>query len=109
MSMKEAYLEKVRGQLAEWRSWIDQYRAAAVDQHALRVLRRLEESHQYACTQVDTLQAARGSAWEGGKIALEEALVRLKQELDESGAGRAGHYLALNASRSHTAAPFPRK
>jgi hypothetical protein len=109
MSMREAYLEKVRAQLAEWQTWIEQYRQTEMDGQAERMLQRLEDSCQVACCQLETLQSAHGSAWESTKQAVECALIELKQLLDESGAGQAGQHLVIQSSRAHAFEPFPRK
>ena len=112
MSMKEAYLDKVRAQLAEWHIRIEQYRdlvVNATDVQAQRMLKRLEDSYELACCQLETLRNTPGNAWESAKEGLEHAMVDLKRILDDSGAGRTGQNLAVQSSRAHAFAPFPRR
>lgn len=115
MGMREAYIEKVTAQLVEWQTWIERYKIDATSPRSgwpvnpSRMLQRLEDSYQSACFHLENLNTSHDSGWDNSKDEVEQAMIGLKMALDESGAGRAGHSLALHSSRAHMFAPFPRK
>lgn len=115
MGMREAYIEKVTSQLAEWHAWIEQHTAENTPSashwqvNPTHIAQRLEERFQRACAALSVLHSAPDGAWLSAKNDMENALIDLKIALDESGANQAGQSLALHAGRQHVFMPFSRR
>jgi len=88
MSMKDAYLEKMEGQLREWGAKFDELRAKANKAEAgakiecMKQLDSLTAKRDAAQTKLGEIRAAGEGAWEILKTGVESAWSELKAAID---------------------------
>jgi hypothetical protein len=87
MSMKDAYQQKLKARLEEWRAEMDKMRAKAEQAEAdakieyEAQLRELEERRQEAEAKLEELRQSGDAAWEDMKYGLESAWDSLEQAM----------------------------
>lgn len=90
MTNKEAYKQKIRAQLDEWRADADKLKARMKKKQAdseidySKYINELKEKQQKARTKLEQLEDAGEDAWEDIKAGLEKATDELKQSYQKA-------------------------